>query len=253
MAEIIAFVSPKGGCGSTFMCAGLWNAFANNSQKVLAVDFCFEKGTLDFSLGFQNDYIYTLSDCLDGSAEFSDILVGYPDKSVFFVKSGHEYAPFDFKKLIKYFEGFDYVLIDMPSIDAILGEIIPSADTVVCVTDLSEVSLKLCDSFLSSYETDNCLVAINKVIPSYCAGGIHHTVDEALDILGVSLLGIVPWTPKAEIVLKQGFKYGMEDEIADRAFANMARRLTGDTVRACEFKNVYDCFKLHKGFCIKAD
>ena len=253
MAEIIAFVSPKGGCGSTFMCAGLWNSFANNSKKVLAVDFCFEKGTLDFNLGFQNDYIYTLSDCLDKSTEFSDVLVGYPDKTACFVKAGYEYMPFDFKKLIKYFEGFDYVLIDMPPIDTIASEIIPSADTVVCVTDLSEVSLKICDSFLSSYDTDNCLMAINKVIPSYCAGGIHYTVDEAMDFLGISLLGIVPWTPKAEIVLKQSFKYGIEDETADKAFNNMTKRLTGETVRACEFKNVYDCFKLKKDFSLKAD
>jgi septum site-determining protein MinD len=253
MAEIIAFVSPKGGCGSTFMCAGLWNSFANNSKKVLAVDFCFEKGTLDFNLGFQNDYIYTLSDCLDKSTEFSDVLVGYPDKTACFVKAGYEYIPFNFKKLIKYFEGFDYVLIDMPPIDDIASEIIPSADTVVCVTDLSEVSLKICDSFLSSYETDNCLLAINKVIPSYCAGGIHYTVDEAMDFLGIPLLGIVPWTPKAEIVLKQSFKYGIEDETADKAFNNMTKRLTGETVRACEFKNVYDCFKLKKDFSLKAD
>ena len=38
MSEIIAFSSPKGGCGATFVCAGVWLSLARKGVSVFASD-----------------------------------------------------------------------------------------------------------------------------------------------------------------------------------------------------------------------
>ena len=73
MPEIVAFVSPKGGCGATSVCGLLWYALSDLGYKVLGLDMCFEDGSLDFFLGKESEYIYTLFDVLDGNCQFNDI------------------------------------------------------------------------------------------------------------------------------------------------------------------------------------
>jgi len=253
MAKVIAFVSPKGGCGSTFLCAGLWHAFTQNSHRVLALDMCFDKGTLDFALGFQNDYIYTLEDVLCGRIEFSDALCRYGETDGFFLRGAYSDTTFDVGKLREYFKEFDYVLLDISSDKDAVRNILPVLDALVCVTDLGCVSVKLCDDFLSDLDFERTYIAVNKIVPTYCQSGIHLTVDEALDILGCQLLGLVPWTPDAEIMLRQGMKLGISDKSVSASFGNIMCRLKGDRVKAIDFKKVYDCFKINKNFRIKID
>jgi len=74
MSQFIAFVSPKGGSGATFACAGLWYSFAQKGKKVLAVDLCGKRASLDFALGFQNDSVYDVSDVVNGKCSLNEAL-----------------------------------------------------------------------------------------------------------------------------------------------------------------------------------
>ena len=95
MPRTIAFASPKGGCGATFVCAGIWQLLSQKNKRVTAVDMCFESCSLDYVLSFQNDYIYTLSDVLDASVSLDEALCG---KDAAFIRCDYEAEDFDFDK-----------------------------------------------------------------------------------------------------------------------------------------------------------
>ena len=88
MPEIITFMSPKGGSGATFVCAGVWATLCEKSYKVLAFDACFEKGALDYALGFKSDYVYTMTDVADGNCSLKDAMVSFGSGS--FLRADYE-------------------------------------------------------------------------------------------------------------------------------------------------------------------
>ena len=107
MPRIITFTAPKGGCGSTFVSASLCYMFVQKSQRVLALDMCFERCTLDSALGFQNDYVYTLKDVTDGECTLKEAVCSFD--GVDFVRCGYEKDCPDYEKIAD-------VLIDEASI-----------------------------------------------------------------------------------------------------------------------------------------
>lgn len=257
MAEILAFVSPKGGCGSTFVCANLWRTLADSGSKVLALDFCFDRCTLDFALGFQSDYVYTLSDVLSGACDLSEALVcEVSTPNAGFLRGDYEYDGMDFSKVSSLIKsaGYDYVLIDLQMTDySVVHGVLSFSDKLVYVTEPTAAAVKLCENSVSRLDFEDSLILVNKIIPSYTQSGIHLTIDEIIDIAGCPLLGLVPWTPEAEIILKQGSAKGMCDLALKAVFSNIASRIKGTPTPAYDIKKVYDCFKLGRKFALKGD
>ena len=144
MPQVIAFTSPKGGCGSTFVCSSLALSLSQSGMSVLAADMCFERGTLDFALGFQNDYVYTLSDVLEGTCSLCESAVAQGQLS--FVRAGYEKNNVninDFKDILCNCE-YDYVLIDIPSFDRdIRDSVLSFAHKLVIVTEPMQASCKM--------------------------------------------------------------------------------------------------------------
>ncbi|MBQ8588477.1 MAG: AAA family ATPase [Clostridia bacterium] len=235
MPRIITFTSPKGGCGSSFVCASLWYILTNCNEKVMALDMCYEKCTLDYALGFQNDYVYTLSDVIAGSCSLEEA-VSYSGNSCF-LRSDYEQNGMDYDiaaQLLRESD-YDYILIDMPPFSGDIAKgILSFSDELIIVSDCTAVSAKLCDSFLNDIGSVKARLVINKIIPSYIKDGIHLTVDELLDMLGIELLGLAPYDECVEIILKNGVSQGLEVELFREVFGNMALRLTGERIPAAD-------------------
>ncbi len=235
MTRIIAFTSPKGGCGSSFVCASLWYILTAKGKKVMALDMCFEKCTLDFALGFQNDYVYTLSDVLSDCCSIEEAAVHAGDSS--FLRCDYEQRQLCYDRLAELIKDtdYDFVLIDMPSFsDDVVRGVLSFTDELVVVSDCTAASAKLCDLFLTGVGSVRTRLVINKIIPPYIKEGIHHTADELLDMLGIELLGLVPHDETAEIVLKDGTSCGLKTEMFCEVFGNIALRLMGERVPACD-------------------
>lgn len=242
MPRIICFTAPKGGCGSTFVCSSLALSLSQSGMSVLALDMCFEKGTLDFALGFQNDYVYTLSDVSDGTCSLCECAVTQGQLS--FVRAGYEKNNADINAIgdILKSSEYDYVLIDILSIGSDECDFVSDfADKLVIVTDPTHASCKICDIYLSEIDFSDISIVVNKIIPSYVKNNIQMTVDEVLDTLGIPLLGLVPWCP---IAYAENTEF--KDNYLNTAFSNIALRLGGDRVPAMEISKVYDCFKLSR-------
>lgn len=254
MPDITVFVSPKGGSGATFICAGVWNALLEKSHKVLALDACFDKCALDYALGFQSDYVYTAADVINGDISLEEAVCTHQNGS--FLRWDYEKDTNGTQALMNMLKAapYDYVLIDAPA-DCV-GSFFESehaADRLVFVTEPTLLSVKMCDRVAGMCGVKNSFVVINKIIPSYTKAGVHLTADEVVDGISCPPIGLVPWSPYGEIALKQGFKFPVKDARLKEAFSNIATRISGSYAQAMDFKKVYDCFKLGRSFELMSD
>ena len=149
MNRIIALASPKGGCGSSFVCANLWYSLLGAGHKVLALDMGYENSGLDYALGFQNDYIYTLGDVICGNCTLEEALVTSPKaEQGFYMRADYEYTFQNFDKIRSLLENtdFEYILADVSGIS--LKELDSHiCDTIIYVTEPSEVAVHISESF----------------------------------------------------------------------------------------------------------
>lgn len=248
MPEFIAFISPKGGCGATFACAGVWQAMAMQEKRVLAVDLCGRRSALDFALGFQNDSVYNVSDVINGVCSLNDAVCSSPlGEHACFLRGDTETDRFDVEKLKTILDGsdYEYILADFAYNENAAADLI-FADKTVVVTDCTEVSVRMCDAFAGNLEWEKAYIIINKIIPSYIENKILPTADEIVDGIGIRPIGLIPWSP--DKIAASGCK--TEDEFDDKnlagAFYNIAVRITGGRAAAIDFNTYYDCFKIKK-------
>lgn len=246
MPEFMVFVSPKGGSGATFTCAGIWNAFAKKGVKVLAVDLSGKRCALDFALGFQNYSVYNVSDVLDASCTLKEAMCQSTDYDNAFFLRGSADKDVDAEKLVKLFSktDFEYVLIDAQCNEN-AGDILAFADKIIVVTDCTDVSVKICDAFSAELNWDKSYTVINKIIPAYIENKLMPNLDEIIDGIGLRPIGLIPWNPDALLLYS-----GKEEKISNKnlaiVFDNIATRITGGSVPAIDFKNYYECFKTKK-------
>ena len=254
MPEIITIISPKGGSGASFCCAGLWSALMEKSHSVIAADACFEKNGLDYILGFSSDYVYTMSDVIEESCSLDEALCKRDLGS--FIRFDYENNFFNVGMAMETLKNtdYEYVLIDANDRnEEFLNELLGYTDKLIFVTDPGELSVKHCEILAGKLEFENSYVIVNKIIPSYIHAGVNYTIDEILDAVSQAPIGLLPWSPEAEIIIKQGVKHGIEDKGLKCAFSNTADRICGVPAKAYDFKKTYDCFKLGRNFSVKGD
>ena len=254
MPKIITFTAPKSGNGATFCCAGVWQELSQENCTVLALDVCFEKRSLDCALGFDNDYVYTLSDVAGGFCTLEEALCTSGNGS--YIPADYESADFDVSAACEIIgnSSFEYVLVDISDRNEdVFEKVLQYTDILIYVTGPDYVSVKQCASLAERVDFAGSLVLVNKVIPAYIEKKIHHTIDEILDEVCSPLIGILPWTPEADIILRRGVQSPWGDELLKNAFSNIAGRIMGNHKPACEFRKTYDCFKLGRNFSLNKD
>ena len=241
MPQIIAFVSPKGGCGATSVCGLLWYSLCRMGFKVLGVDMCFENCSLDFMLGRENDYIYTLSDVSDGLCRLEDIC---PTGESDFARCGYDAKGFDYAKVSGLLgnSGYDYILADCPACCPVED----FADRIVVVTDTAPVSVRFCEEFVQRTWDIPVSVVINKIVAPLIDDGVHPTVDRILEIIGTGLLGLVPSDMYINYIPQNGFASRTDGSCLYECFSNIAERLTGKTVPAYDIDGFFRGIKTYK-------
>jgi len=246
MPEFIVFVSPKGGTGASFVCAGIWHAFAKKAVRVLAVDLCGKRSALDFALGFQNDSVYNVSDVSCGLCQLEDALCYSENfENAYFLRgSSDDEINFESLKKILSKTNYEYILIDAQP-DEKIYDILDMADKVLVVTECTDVSVRICEAFSQNLTWDRSYTVINKIIPSYIENGFMPNLDEITDGIGLRPLGLIPWSPDA-VMLYSGKQEKFTDKSIAAAFSNIASRIMGDSVPAIDFKTNYECFKTKK-------
>lgn len=255
MGEIIAVSSGKGGVGKTAIVAGLGEFLAKKNLKVLLIDADFGLRNLDLTLGVQDEVVFDILDCVDGrvSAEEAMIKISGFEHFYFLPASqsrGGKYIQIDefaeFCKSIK--QDFDYIIMDCPA-GLELSVPLSVCDKAFVVVQPYIASVRDADRCIDLFERhniDDISIIVNGIDPILIKKGIMWNLDDIVDLLGVQILGIVPYD--AQLINQSAAD---RTSVAFQAFANIAGRVLGEDIPIMKLDKKKSGFTLRKKHIFK--
>ncbi|HHY68618.1 MAG TPA: septum site-determining protein MinD [Bacillota bacterium] len=243
MSEAIVITSGKGGVGKTTACANLGVALASMGYKVVLVDADIGLRNLDVVLGLENRIVYDLVDVVEGSCRLRQALI--KDKRIdglFLLPAAQTrdktaVNPEQMEELIERLkEDHDYVLVDSPAgIEQGFRNAISGTDRALIVTTPEVSAVRDADriiGMLESLELSDPALIVNRIKPKMVAKGDMMDISDIMDILAISLIGVVPEDEYIVISTNRGEPAALaaNNSKAGQAFRNIARRISGEDV-----------------------
>lgn len=242
MAKIITFISGKGGSGKSTVVVGIGNALAWHGRKVLIVDTDTGLNCLDIMTGVGEGVVYNWGDVFSDTCSVSDAI--YPSlevENLFILPAPKDYRKTfdiniltDLLRLIAH--NFDFILIDAP---AGLGKglelsLMPANESILVATD-DNISLKAGKKAAEISEDlgKTSTLIINGFRTYPVTSGMLPSVDTAMDMVELGLLGIVPFEANLNFNASRGIPFTPNTR-ATNAFGRIARRLAGEKVELPE-------------------
>jgi len=250
MAKVLVVTSGKGGVGKTTSTAALGAALAQMGKNVVVVDFDVGLRNLDLIMGAERRVVYDLINVVQGDAKLNQALIR--DKRVeqlhllpasqtrdkdALTEEGVERVMGELR------ERFDWVICDSPAgIERGATLAMRHADVAVVVTNPEVSSVRDSDRIIGLLDSKTLRaekgekmdkhLLLTRYDPGRAERGEMLKTEDVLEILSIPLLGIIP---ESEEVLRAS-NVGSPITIANphsaaaRAYADAARRLTGETV-----------------------
>lgn len=241
MGKAVVVTSGKGGTGKTSVTGGVASCLAALGKKVLCLDADVGLRNLDIVLGLSDRALLDFMDVLSGNAELKSAVVGHPvipRLSLLSAPSGSPDQwpqPEEMKKLVSRLkQQYDYCLIDSPAgLGAGFRLASCAADGAIVVCTPDAASLRDARRAAEALETlrVGAALVVNRVRPKLIARQQAANVDDAMDITGVRLLGLVPEDEAVIICSNRGVPVILQEHGgAARAYLNIAKRLDGQRV-----------------------
>lgn len=231
MAKIISVLSGKGGTGKSTVTVMLGIAAARAGKRVLLADFDAPLCSLDLMLSMQDQMVFHLGDVMSGKCRMQSAVYSHPDIDGLSLCCAHEESGQTNAALIKQAallrgveNRYDLILLDLPAglfnstdiANSVSDEVVVVlTPDIVCARDVQK---------LAPFITVPARLVFNKVDRiSVKAGGLLD-LDEAMDLSGMALLGVVPFIQEvAGLANKGGAGHKKVMRIADA----IVSRLTG--------------------------
>lgn len=240
MGTIIAVVSGKGGTGKTSFTASVSLSLAAMGYKTLALDCDITLRNLDMALGLSDSTTMDFSDVLEGRCQLSEAVARhrkYQNLELLAAPlSGHNEG-FDVRKMKalgrEIREKYDYCLVDAPAglgAGFLLATAI--ADRAVVITTAEPTALRDAQrtvSALRHFPAGKLHLVVNRV-QTKMLKALRTNIDDAIDTAGAPLLGVVPEDSDVPLAIGRGIPLRDCNYFAQRAYENIARRLTGARV-----------------------
>ena len=236
MTQKIVIASGKGGVGKSSLTVGLCRALHERGRRVLAVDCDLGLRSLDLLFRVGDALVFDWGDVLRGSCE--------PDRAVVDaggvrllaapMRESEDFTPQRMRDMIaQYEDSFDYILIDAPA--GVVGEFALAAamaDRALVVATADGVCLRsashAADTLRAQGVTDQRLV-LNRFHRAAVEHSFLFNVDDAIDRVGVQLIGVVPEDPEVTFRLPKGENLPRKSP-AKLAWEHIAARLDGESV-----------------------
>lgn len=240
--KVITVTSGKGGVGKTTVTANLSVALAAMGHRVTAVDTDIGLRNLDIVLGMENRIIYDLVDVAEGKCELSQALIKdnrFPNLSLLPASQTTDKSAITSRDLAliaaQLGVDHDYVFVDSPAgIEHGFQNAIAAADDIIVVTTPELSAVRSADRVIGLMETSGKKpgrLIINRIRPTLVKHGDMLSTYDVIEFLAVDLLGVVPDDEAIIVGAHKGTPAAAEPgSAAGKAFCNIARRITGETV-----------------------
>ncbi len=253
MSRIIVVTSGKGGVGKTTVTSNLGAALARSGCTVALVDADFGLRNLDLLLGLEERVVYTALDVLAGECRLAQALV--KDKRLKGLvllpaaqnRSKESVQPEQMKKIIDALtKGYDYIIVDCPAgIEMGFRNAIAAAKEALIVTTPEVAAVRDADRVIGLLEAegiDNINLIVNRLKPGMVQDNKMMSVEDVLELLGVSLLGVIPDDERVIVATNKGEPLVLyeDDSLPAIAFTNIARRLQGEKVPFLDLMAAHD-------------
>jgi len=243
MARVIVITSGKGGVGKTTTTSNIGMSLARLGYPTLLIDADVGLRNLDLLLGLENRIIYTGLDVLNKSCRLEQALI--QDKrqtnlAFFPLSSNRGDIPItseQVKELIQSVQSdYDYILIDSPAgIDNGFQTAIECATEAIVVVTPEVPSIRYADrviGILMSKGINKLSLIINRIRPNMVKTDDMMSIEDVTNILGISLVGVIPDSEQIIVASNRGEPIVLEDKtcLPGIAFENTTRRLIGEEV-----------------------
>ena len=236
--------SGKGGVGKTTITANLGAALALRGNKVCVIDADIGLRNLDVVMGLENRIVYDLVDVVEGSCRPKQALIKHKKAEGLFLlpasqtRNKEAVVPDQMKDLmakLKNEESFDYVFVDSPAgIERGFRNAIAGVDEALIVTTPEVSAIRDADriiGLLQAAEMYEPRLIINRLSLEMVKKGDMMDQDDIIDILSISLLGIIPEDENIVVSTNIGAPIVLsENSRAAGAFRRIARRIEGEDV-----------------------
>lgn len=249
MSEVIVVTSGKGGVGKTTVTANLGTALAKIGFKVVLVDTDIGLRNLDVVMGLENRVVYNLVDVVEGNCRLKQALIKdrtYPNLALLATAQMCDKSAVSPEQMIKLVdqlkELFDYVILDCPAgIEQGFRNAIAAADRALVVTTPEVSAIRDADRIIGLLEANEKEIkpielVVNRLRMDMIERGDMMSVDDVVEILGISLIGYIPDDEQVVISTNNGETLAGKDSLAATAFENISSRVAGNEVPFMELR-----------------
>lgn len=241
--RVIVITSGKGGVGKTTTSANIGTALAKAGQKVILIDTDIGLRNLDLLLGLENRIVYTIIDVVEGRCKLKQALVKdkkNPNLCLLAAAQTRDKSALSQEQLksicdeLK--EDNDFIIVDCPAgIEQGFQNAIAGATEAIIVTTPEMSAVRDADRIIglleAKEEIESYKLLLNRVRPNLVQSNDMMSVDDVVDILSCSLIGIIPEdtgvitsTNKGEPIVND------EQSLAGQAYQNVAKRIMGEEI-----------------------
>ncbi len=240
--KVITITSGKGGVGKTTAAANIGAALAKLGNKVVCVDADIGLRNLDVVLGLENRIVYDLVDVVEGRCRLRQAMIRDKRLEELYLipaaqtRDKSAISPSDMVRLGEELkQEVDYVVIDSPAgIERGFRNAIAPADEILIVTNPEVSAVRDADRIIGLVEAEEkgpAKLIINRINIDMVERGDMLKAEDVMDLLAISLIGLVPEDEKVIVSTNRGTPVALEDKsMAGQAFRNVARRLTGEEI-----------------------
>lgn len=253
-AKVITITSGKGGVGKTTTTANIGVALARLGKRTVVIDADIGLRNLDVVMGLENRIVYDLVDVIEGRCRLRQAMIKhkkFPDLYLIPAAQTRDktaISPADMIHITdKLRNDFDFIIIDSPAgIERGFRNAVAPADEILIVTNPEVSAVRDADRIIGLIEVDNrgpSHLILNRLNINMVAKGEMLSADDVTDILGLTVIGIVPEDEHVIPASNSGVPVTLnENSKAGVAFRNIARRLAGETVPMMELTPENDGF-----------
>ena len=247
MSEVIVVTSGKGGVGKTTTSANIGTGLAAMGKRVVLIDTDIGLRNLDVVMGLENRIVYNLVDVVEGKCRIKQALIKDKRHSTLYLmpsaqtKDKSAVNPEQMIKMIEQLRSqFDYVILDCPAgIEQGFKNAIAGADRALVVTTPEVSAIRDADRIIGLLEAGGFSkidLIINRLRYDMVKRGDMMSASDVIDILAISLIGIVPDDKNVVIATNQGEPLVGNGTLAGKAYQNICYRVTGKEIPFLDFE-----------------